>query len=427
MNCITRSGTRIVGIAILYCLSWSTSLGDDGALTYGITYTVAPDPADRSIRVTLDVSQPRSLLRQLTMQPDDRVTDITADGKLEAAATGVRWQPPAEGGRMQWRVRVDHRRNGDGYDALLGEAWGLFRAEDVIPRAATRTLRGATSDTSLVFDLPRGWSVVTQYFGRNRVFEVANPARRFDQPSGWIILGEIGVRRERIAGIRVAVAGPVGQSVRRMDTLALLNWTLPELARLLPDTPPRMTVFSAGDPMWRGGLSAPQSLFVHAERPLISENGTSTLLHEVLHLALGISAAGGADWIVEGLAEYYSLELLARSGTISASRHRTARSSLREWGNAADDLCRPTSTGATTALAVSKLIELDTEIREATGGTASLDDVVRSVAQAQERIDLEILTRIVEELIGRKPDTLRIDNLPGCRKIDASLAANQDS
>ena len=70
--------------------------------------------------------------------------------------------------------------------------------------------------------------------------------------------------------------------------LALLNWNLPELARAVPNLPRRLTVISAGDPMWRGGLSAPQSIFIHAERPLISENGTSTLMHEIMHICMPI-------------------------------------------------------------------------------------------------------------------------------------------
>ena len=41
-------------------------------------------------------------------------------------------------------------------------------------------------------------------------------------------MGKLGVRRETIAGTRIAVAAPEGQTVRRMDMLALLNWILPE-------------------------------------------------------------------------------------------------------------------------------------------------------------------------------------------------------
>ena len=425
MNCITRSLTRFFEIAALCCVVAVAAFAADDELTYGAVYTVRPDPVSGSIGMTLDVTQPRALLRQVSMQPDARITEIAADGDLEFTDSGVTWRPPAVGGRMQWRVQVEHRRNGDGYDAWLGDQWGLFRAEDIIPRAATRTLRGAVSDTRLEFKLPTGWSVVTQYFGRDGKFGVANPERRFDQPTGWIIVGRIGVRRDRVAGTRVAVVGPVGQSVRRMDTLAMLNWTLPELARLIPEPLERLTVFTAGEPMWRGGLSAPQSLFVHADRPLISENATSTLLHEIMHLGLGFSANDGYDWIVEGLAEYYTLALLARSGTISASRFDAALADQREWAESAEALCKQNSTGATTALAVWKFAQLDKEIREATGASATLDDLVQAIVSLDRRIDLDTLIASARAIIGRKPDTLDIDNLPGCRNIVANNQADQ--
>ena len=170
---------------------------------------------------------------------------------------------------------------------------------------------------------------------------IDNPDRRLDLPSGWIVMGHLGVRREQIAGMQVAVAGPVDHSIRRLDTLALLNWTMPELARIVPELPPRLTVVSAGEPMWRGGLSAPLSLFLHADRPLISENATSTLLHEIMHMALGLDSEDDYDWIIEGLAEYYSLQLLARSGTISAARYAMAEEDLAEWAREATALCRP--------------------------------------------------------------------------------------
>ncbi len=79
--------------------------------------------------------------------------------------------------------------------------------------------------------------------------------------------GELGVRWERIQGVSVFVAGPVDQGVRRMDILAFLNWNLPVLGEVLDDLPDRLVVVSARDRMWRGGLSGPRSLYLHADRP----------------------------------------------------------------------------------------------------------------------------------------------------------------
>ncbi len=200
---------------------------------YDLLYRVTPDPSQASVTVELELQQATSLLREVRFQVrGDRFTDFEGDGDIHSADTLVRWTPPAQGGTLRWQAQVPHRRNGDGYDAWLGEDWGLFRAEDIIPGAATRTARGAYSRTRLVFDLPAGWSVVTQYAEEADVFRVRRGERRFKQPKGWIVMGGLGVRRDQIAGVDVVIAGPVDNGVRRLDMLALLNWTLPELARI---------------------------------------------------------------------------------------------------------------------------------------------------------------------------------------------------
>lgn len=365
----------------------------------------------------MHVRQSRNLLREIRFQNNSRLSNIKIDGKAVSATDEIVWQPSASGGTLQWSVQIGHQRGGGGYDAWLGDEWGIFRAEDVIPRATTRTLRGAFSNTTLQFDVPRDWTTITAYSGDSKSLAIDKPGRRFDQPDGWIALGNLGVRRENIAGMRVAVAGPIGHSLRRMDILALLNWTVPELARVLAKLPRRLTIISAADPMWRGGLSAPGSLYLHADRPLISENSTSTLLHEVMHSTLRLQAAQGYDWIVEGLAEFYSLELLRRSGTISESRFAKALDDQRVWSKSADDLCRHSSKAATTALAVMTFSALGAEIHARSAGKASLDDLVRELAEYDGAIDLNILQQIAAQLSSDKSDVLDTDKLPGCRSI----------
>lgn len=392
----------------------------EDTMEYETRYKVRPDPLHGVIDVELELRQPRHLLREVRFRVDDtRFAEFSGDGELSRQHDVLSWSPPPGGGSLRWQSTLNNRRNDNGYDAWLGKQWGVFRAEDIIPRAATRTLKGATSVTTASFELPPGWSAVTEYHEQDGVFAVQRDGRRFKQPAGWIAIGELGVRRDRIAGVRVAIAAPVDNNVRRLDMLALLNWTMPELARIVPDLPARITVFSAGDPMWRGGLSAPTSLYIHAARPLISENGTSTLLHEVMHIALGLRAADGNDWIIEGLAEYFSLELLRRSGTLSRSRHDRARASQQDWSLSSTELCGAISTGATTARAVALFIELDEELREASDGVRSLDDLVAELRTRNNEVDLEILTETASALTSTTPDALHIDKLPGCRKITA--------
>ena len=382
---------------------------------YRMEYRVTPDPATRGAHVELRVSQRSSFLREIDMPlRDGQISNVSGDGDVSLRDDRVVWKLPERGGQLSWFAVINNKRNGETYDAYIDTDWALFRAEDIIPSARTRVLVGSESRTRLRFELPEGWSSVTPYFGQDDVYEITNAGRNFVTPTGWIALGNIGVRNETIGHVLTKVAGPTGHSIRRMDMLALMNWNLPELLRLLPDFPDRLTFVSAGEPMWRGGLSAPNSVYIHADRPLISENGTSTLLHETVHVGLRLLAESGANWIVEGIAEYYSLEMLRRSGTISNGRYRTAHAELQSWGRRTRDLCAERSGGSTTARAVSILAATNAEIRKATGEKASLDDVLRVLASHEGKITVEKFRDMVTEIAGQPVEALKPGKLPGC-------------
>jgi len=151
----------------------------------------------------------------------------------------------------------------------------------------------------------------------------------------------------------VLVASPAGQGFRHNDVMAFLMWNLPRIVDVLPAFPERLLVVGATGDMWRGGLSGAASLYVHGDRPLVSQNGTSPLLHELIHVGARLAGDEDGDWIVEGLAELYSIETLHRSGTISDVRYERAFAHLESWSSR-DDGClkRTHSTGPDTARAV---------------------------------------------------------------------------
>ena len=417
----------------LVCSVWSVSMlvagcgvpaEDTAAQTdpgvYELEYVLTPVPASGRIGIELNVRQPAHLLREVRFDFDEaRYDGFAGSGEVQVEGSSVRWYVPEEGGALSWTVNARNERNESGYDAWLDESWGVMRAERVIPRAVSRTRKGSSSQTTLRFDVPTGWSVVTQYRESDGVFAIDNPERRYDEPAGWMVMGRLGVRLDRVAGSRLVVAAPEDNGVRRLDMLAFLNWTLPEVARLTPSFPDRLTIVSAGEPMWRGGLSASSSLYVHADRPLISENGTSTLLHEIMHVAFGIRAEENHDWIVEGLAEYYTLEVLSRSGGLSASRSKKALESITEWAADAEVLCEDPSKGARTARAVTVFAALDREIRAETDGDNSLDDVLDLLLADDDRVDLRALEAAATDVLGRKPNALHSEALPGCTTLAA--------
>ena len=416
MNCI--SGSLIVSCLIACVACGAPASGTDGdsaSFDYSVHYTITPLPDSGAVDIEMRVRQSRHQLREVRFDLDrKRHSKLAADGELSTNGSEVSWFPTARGGQLSWRVSPSHTRGSGGFDALLDENWGIFRAEDLIPRASTRTLKGAVGSTTMSFELPPAWSAVTEYSSVSDKIEISNDGRRFSQPTGWIAIGDLGVRREMIAGVRVTVAAPEGEKVRRMDMLALLNWTLPELTAIRSAPVSRLTVVSAGDPMWRGGLSAPRSLFIHADRPLISENATSTLLHEVVHVILGIRAKEGHDWIAEGIAEYYSLELLHRGGAITSRRYARALEDQSDWAKDATALCDVDSKGATTALAVITFRRLDEELRRSTKGKFSLDQVVDRMSDSDSKVTLTALTEIVDSMLERPSKALHIDRLPGC-------------
>lgn len=369
---------------------------------YGVFYTVWIDAGDPVATVRLRLSRNPEWVRWMKFRADpEKYSDFKGTGEIEVTAEGVLWRPPEEDAYLQFRVNLESKRESGRFDGMVTESWAMFRADDLVPPVRIDMEDGTQSRAKLQLNLPEGWSLATPFprytSGRLRI---DNPDRLFDRPTGWIVAGDIGARRETIGDTRVTVAAPTGQNMRRMDMLAFLRWTLPTLQSLFPQFPERLLIVGADDPMWRGALSAPASLYVHSDRPLLSENSTSTLLHEIVHVAMGARSVPGSDWVVEGLAEYYSLETLHRSGTISDKRFAKAHADLVKWGETSGPLDADRSAGATTARAVGVLREVDAEIRKSSGGQRSLDDVARQLTNEGKPISAERFRELATAAAG---------------------------
>jgi hypothetical protein len=354
------------------------------------------------------VEQADGALRELVLD-DERLGAATGDGQLLTDGGRLRWRPPARGGTLRYRVLLNHPRAGRAgatYDAFVGGRFAIFRGEDAFPVIASRRARGSRLAGELRVGTPRGWSVVSPYrpdaAGR---LPVVNPGGRLARPIGWVIAGDIGTRRDVIGGLEVTVSAPRGLRMERVGMLALLRWTLPELLpRLQPRAggPAYVNIVSAAAPLWLGALSAPNSVFVHADRPLISENGTSTIVHEMVHVLLaGLRTPADQDWIDEGLAEYLALQALKDSGTVSPERYAATIADFRQWGAPVKSLRTRSATGPVTARAVAIFHDLDRELKAATGGRESLADVVGGLLAGNGTADLDRLRDEAARRAGR--------------------------
>ena len=375
---------------------------------YQARFSLDLQPSSQSAKGSLAITAGTGYVVDMRLSmPVSRYSNISGDGEVRIVGDKVFWTPPQAGGTLRYSVAINHKRADGGFDALVGANWAIFRGDDAFPKARVTAKGHSTSE--MVLTMPKGWHINTGYDRTSETqyrFNLKDVRRKFDVPKGWMIAGEIANRIETIAGCQVFVAGPEGLGVRRQDMLALLNYTLPELKRAFGRMPKRLLIVTGPDPMWRGGLSAPNSLFIHMDRPMISENGTSTLLHELSHSISRIRGAKRSDWIAEGLAEFYGFEAIRRSGGMTDERFADTIRTLKSWSKAVKTITVPRSTGEVTAKAVVLMHELDQEIRGTSGGKRSIDNVVQIVVAARKRISTEEFKAAAAKVLGRPSKAL---------------------
>jgi hypothetical protein len=377
-------------------------------LDYHVRFLPESDQAE--VRLTLEDG---ARVRSLSFNLGDKgyYSDFSGDGEWtqESPERGV-WEPGKGVTKLTYRVRISRPRAKNGFDARMTEDWALLRGDDLVPSAKLRQQDKTELVARLQFELPKGWRGVEAGWPRigKDKFRIDNPQRKFDRPTGWIVAGKIGTRRAKLGETDVTVAAPIGEGMRRMDILTLLTFVWPEAQAVFPRDPAKLLIVGAGDPMWRGGLSAANSYYMHADRPLVSENGTSSLVHELVHVFSRIQARDRSDWITEGLAEYYAIELVRRAGGLSEERYQKVREQQVEWSKSVKSLRSANANGAVTARAVLLLQELDREIRQQTKGSTeprSLDDVTRGLMRLDKASTKDFI-EISENVMGGASEVL---------------------
>jgi len=383
------------------------------AKAYELKYQVRFNPTDQGAMVVIDVDK-GELLKHVRFSNERGIySNIHANGKLTLKNKQVIWDLPSGSSQLSFFVKLTHERDPGKYDGRVTKDWAIFRGDDLIPPVYVDTgdVMGSYSNATLEVVLPEGWDSIETGWPRKsgNIFTIDNPERRFDRPTGWMIAGNVGTRRATVSKTSIAVSAPKGENFKRMESLTFFNFVWPEVYSAFKKTPEKLLVVGAGDPMWRGGLSASNSLFLHADRPLVSENGTSPLLHELTHMVTRISGVSTTktndDWIAEGLAEFYSFELLYRADGMTKARRNKIIKNLAKWGAEVKHLRASKSTGPVTARAVVLLDELDKEIRKRSDNKYDIDDVTRDLMEVR-KVSLDDLRKAVEKLIGSKIDTL---------------------
>ncbi|MGN8143081.1 hypothetical protein ACTJK3_19530 [Pseudomonas sp. 22105] len=401
------TGLRRALIVTLLALSapvWAAKKVD---LDYQVRLLPQSDQAE--VRLTLAKGE---VVRSLDFDLGDgsHYSDFKADGQWQLtpgkAAHGV-WRPTADKASLTYRVRISHGRKNGSFDTRMTPTWALMRGDELVPPARLDQQDGIELVARLHFELPDGWkSVETAWprIGKNK-FRIDNPSRLFDRPTGWMLAGHLGSRRTRLGETEVTVASPQGQGMRRMDVLTLLTFVWPQVQAVFPRHPSKLLIVGANDPMWRGSLAARESIYLNTRLPLVSENGSSALMRELVQVFGRINDEQRSDWISEGFAEYYAIELVRRAGGMSDERYQALQAKLAKDSQKVTTLRGEQISPAQLSKAVLLLQELDGEIRLKTRNKRSLDDVLRG-AMHLGTVDTKEFVQLAESILGESSKVL---------------------
>jgi hypothetical protein len=393
-----------VGLLLLSSSVWAAKKVD---LDYHVRLLPQSDQAE--VRLTLARG---SAVRSLDFDLGDGslYSDFKADGQWQLTpgkqTRGV-WRPTADKASLSYRVRISHGRKNGSFDTRMTPTWALMRGDDLVPPAKLDQQDGIELVSRLEFELPNGWkSVETAWprVGKNK-FRVDNVSRLFDRPTGWMLAGHLGSRRTRLGETEVTVASPRGQGMRRMDVLTLLTFVWPQVQAVYPRHPTKLLIVGANDPMWRGSLGAHESIYLNSRLPLVSESGTSAVVRELAQVFGRINDQQRSDWISEGFAEYYAIELVRRAGGMSDERYEGLQKKLARDGQNVTTLRGEQINPAQVSKAVLLLQELDREIRLKTRNKRSLDDVLRG-AMDLGRVDTKAFVQLADSVIGESSKVL---------------------
>lgn len=405
-----------LGVIALLCTLCAPYAHSDSKTFYDIRYRVDLKPDEDFAHVRIELSGD-TLPSQLTLHLNPERHSEIAGEDVSLNGDKAIWKPGTGQSEIQYRFKIDAKKSSGRYDSLMTDKWTILRTDKLIPPISARAPKSLQSQATLQINTPQDWNTLAPYAKDEKgIFQLKDPGRRFIRPKGWMISGRIGSRQDIIDGTDTVIAGPLGIGLRRQDTLAFLGWTLPELKKVFPEFPAKLLIVMADDPMWRGGLSGTRSLFMHADRPLISGNRTSSMLHELVHVGTGIRGDKESDWIVEGIAEYYSLQTLRRTGGISERRFQEALQDLAEWGKESPNLLVKRSSGPITARATVVLHQIDEQIQQSSDGKRNLDEVVTALAADRGEITLKKFRKLVEEAAGEPVPQLERAFLTGKKK-----------
>jgi hypothetical protein len=371
---------------------------------------------------------------QMTIRGGDEVKDVTlvlekdryrhfrGDGTLTQLGSDIVWTPAGLVSRLEYESVLPHERRKGLYDSYGEKNWFITRTNDLFPHLILSYRKTAKSDTRVQFHLPKGWRAVAAMPEVTGGGYRARPAPdyRYEWPTGWLIFGDVVTEQAKARDVVITFAYPKGfvgddrvspvqgQPVRGekfrakiKNAIEIYEKVIPLMADFMPAYAKHFLVVYGKTPMWRGGLSGEDSLFINWRIRNLSHDFSSTLVHEYFHVSQGFKKdKRDGDWIVEGLAEYYSLRLLWEAGVITKEQFKTGVALYETEGRWGLNLSRSNDKRVIYNSVPLVMFTLDQMLQQKTGGKKSLKNVIGLLVERGEPVGTRLFQESLESLTG---------------------------
>lgn len=381
----------LLTLALITTPSW--------ARTVDVAYHVKFLPAQDSALVTIQLADGAAVPNLVfNFEHAERYSEFNAQGAWQLEDNRGIWQPTEGKASLSYQVKIS-QQDKKRFSEKITPDWLLMQGDSLVPPTDIVILPKVHLVSRVQFELPKEWRSIETAWKRvgPNTFRIDDVQTGFDRPTGWIIAGKLGSRRDKLGETEVTVAAPLAQHVRRMDMLTLMNYIWPQLQAAFPRDPQKLLVVSAGDEMQKQAQGLAQSFYVSGQEALVSENGASDLIKELVLAFTQFSSAEDEQWIGQGMAYYYSLELLLRSGGITLDRYTQTLEKWKADSKATSHLRGELNEDKLLRAAVF-FAQLDKDIRARTKNEFTLDNVARGLMRL-DNVSLADVRDISENII----------------------------
>ena len=342
-----------------------------------------------------------------------RFINFSSSSNLEETKTGFISNITGNEYTLDYYVRlnipIEYKKDMRSYST---KNWAVTDTTSLFPSLSFAKYPHANFRFILYFDIPPTWKVVSEMekIGER---EYRSYYSGIVKPEGIIGMGDFEIFEKEGYGKRFVLARYGKSPADPEDVLEMFIKLTPTLSEMTDsDVGEKIVIINAPKPMYVG-FAKSDSIFVNVEDPVLGDGSRSVYAHEYVHLfqkwygTYGIDKKNGnAEWIKEGIAEYYSSKALLDAGYITEDEHteflkdyyyKSEKFRSESLSNTTRENDMPIYVKGTVII-----WKLDNLIYEITGGKKDFSDVLKKTNRDfnKKKLNNQEFEQIIEEVSG---------------------------